>query len=135
MTKPAVRAEDVRPRVLFVDDEPHVIRSLLRCLRATLRGWDVHVAPGGVEALPMLAKTPFDVIICDLNMPQVDGYAVLRQAQAQCPDALRVLLTGSLMGDAGTATPVDVHLDKPATPDQIRAVLCEAHQRRPSRGA
>jgi CheY-like chemotaxis protein len=117
-----------RPSVLFVDDEPHVIRSLMRCLRASLANWDVHVAPGGREALPMVETTNFNLIICDLNMPQVDGLTVLQHAAVQCPDALRVLLTGSLPMDHGQHTPVQIHLDKPTTPERLRDVLRMAAQ-------
>jgi two-component system KDP operon response regulator KdpE len=64
------------PTVLVVDDEPDV-RLMLR-LKLRREQFDVIEATGGVHALEILAQTTPDVIILDLRMPDVDGWAVLR---------------------------------------------------------
>ncbi len=63
-----------RARVLLIDDEPAVLRALQRVLR---RKHEVMTVPGGAEALELLRRDPhFDVILCDVMMPDVDGVAV-----------------------------------------------------------
>ena len=70
--------------ILIVDDDPHVVRLLKRMLRAEDRSLTTLEAFGGKEALEIVrTKTP-DVMLLDLVMPDVDGYAVL---QAMANDA------------------------------------------------
>jgi len=77
-TAPAPRA-----RVLLIDDDPVVRRSLTRVLR---RHHVVEGVDGGVAALEILTSdAPYDVILCDLMMPDVDGAAVLEHIQAHAP--------------------------------------------------
>ena len=67
-------------RVLVVDDEPAVRDSLRRAL--TLEGYEVELASDGAEALTHLAKSPPDVLLLDVLMPQVDGLEVARRVRA-----------------------------------------------------
>ncbi len=65
-------------RILLVDDEPLLLKSYARCLE---RGRDHEVvsASGGAEALARLRDDePFDLVFCDLSMPDVDGVEVHR---------------------------------------------------------
>jgi CheY-like chemotaxis protein/anti-sigma regulatory factor (Ser/Thr protein kinase) len=106
-----------RSRVLVVDDEP-AIRSLL----ATVLGpeHDVTVAAGGLEAEALLlpAQGRFDVVLCDVTMPDLSGVALYERVCASRPE-LRgrfVFMTGGLFGDevfervGGAGAP---RLDKP----------------------
>ncbi|HKG57637.1 MAG TPA: response regulator [Candidatus Limnocylindrales bacterium] len=70
---PARRGAAVR--VLAVDDEP----ASLALIRAALEpeGFAVHGAPGGREALDAVAQSRFDLVVCDLVMPDVDGFQVI----------------------------------------------------------
>lgn len=86
MNTPTVRV------VLCVDDEAHILSSLRRALRAP--DLQVHTANSGAEALALLAKTPVDLVISDMRMPEMDGAALLEQVQLAHPDTVRVLLTG-----------------------------------------
>jgi signal transduction histidine kinase/ActR/RegA family two-component response regulator len=76
----APREAPLRARVLVIDDEPAVLRAYRRML--SLRH-DVVLAAGGGEGLSVLEKdTAFDVILCDLMMPEIDGpmfYDALRE--------------------------------------------------------
>jgi response regulator RpfG family c-di-GMP phosphodiesterase len=79
-------------RVLFVDDEPHVLDSIQR----TLRGhFDVSTAVGAELGMAMIrASDPFAVVVSDLRMPGTDGIRFLTSVRRASPDSVRILLTG-----------------------------------------
>lgn len=94
MTKPEVAGSEAAPpwRLLCVDDEPNILSSLRRLFRGG--GYQVTVANSGAEGLQALEKEPFDLIISDMRMPEMDGARFLEQARARWPDTIRILLTG-----------------------------------------
>ncbi|HEX6630253.1 MAG TPA: response regulator, partial [Gemmatimonadaceae bacterium] len=59
-------------RILFVDDEARILGGLQRMLRPLRDRWDMVFAPGGPAALQELAHGPFDVVVSDMRMPEVD---------------------------------------------------------------
>jgi two-component system, OmpR family, KDP operon response regulator KdpE len=63
-------------RVLVVDDEPQILRALRINLR--VRGYDVHVAASGTEALEEAGRYPPDLVILDLGLPDLDGVEVIQ---------------------------------------------------------
>ena len=67
-------------RVLVVDDDPQVRQLLETVLRA--RSLQVDLAADGAEALALIAEHPYSVILLDLVMPNVDGFAVLQSLAA-----------------------------------------------------
>lgn len=76
---PALQPE-IRPTVLVADDFED-LRSMVRlCLEA--RGWSVREAADGADALDACREAPPDLILLDVNMPRVDGFAVLAELQA-----------------------------------------------------
>lgn len=80
-----------RGRVLCVDDEPNVVRSLHWLLQ---KDFEVLTAGGGEEALGLLDAHDFDVLISDQRMPGMTGVEFLRLARQRAPRAVRILLTG-----------------------------------------
>lgn len=83
---------DEAPVILLVDDEPNVLSALRRLLRP--QGYALLTAPGGEEALSLLAEHSIDLIVSDMRMPQMNGAELLAQVRQQQPDAIRLLLTG-----------------------------------------
>jgi len=78
----------VPARILLVDDDPVNRMVALGLLRR--RGWDAVAAGNGKEALQTLAKQSFDLILMDLQMPEMDGYqtaAAIRQNEARSSSA------------------------------------------------
>jgi EAL domain-containing protein (putative c-di-GMP-specific phosphodiesterase class I) len=82
-------------KVLVVDDEAFVLKLTVRIL-SKLGYDDVVTADNGVVALGEIdnVATPFDVIICDLNMPEMDGIAFMRHAADRNVSAGMILLSG-----------------------------------------
>jgi len=64
-------------KILIVDDEPNIVMSLEYTFKKN--NFEVFIARDGQEALDILKKTFPDVIILDVMMPMVDGYATLKQ--------------------------------------------------------
>jgi response regulator RpfG family c-di-GMP phosphodiesterase len=80
------------PRILFVDDEPHILDALRRQLR---REFAVETAVGAAKGLFALrAAEPFEVIVSDYLMPGINGAQFLTAARRAAPAATRMLLTG-----------------------------------------
>lgn len=79
-------------RVLVVDDEPLLVRALVRLL--TRAGMEAHAAANGVEALAALDARTFDVVLCDVRMPVMDGPAVMQALRARPTAPPLVFLTG-----------------------------------------
>lgn len=79
--------------VLLVDDEPNVLKSLLRVFRQ--ENYDIHTASNGQEALDLIASRPFNVMISDYQMPIMDGATLLKEAKKTKPDMIRIMLTGN----------------------------------------
>lgn len=74
-------------RILVVDDDPANREMLSRRLKRL--GHTVEVAENGRRALEMIAREPFDLMLLDLQMPEINGYEVLERVRAD--DALRDL--------------------------------------------
>jgi DNA-binding response OmpR family regulator len=80
-------------KVLVVDDE-EVIRKLLR-IHLVKWGYDVKEAVDGEEALEQLDKEDFDLLICDIMMPNKDGWEVLKEVRSnpKTKDMMVIVLT------------------------------------------
>ena len=118
----------VLPRVLCVDDEPHVLEALSRTLR---KDYSVTVATSAVEAMELLdGSEPFAIVISDQRMPRVDGVTFLAEVRRRSPDSVRVLLTG--YADTGAAIravnegEVFRFLSKPAGRAELEHTLADA---------
>ncbi|MEW6313825.1 MAG: ATPase, T2SS/T4P/T4SS family [Pseudomonadota bacterium] len=79
-------------RILLVDDEPNVLRALQRVFRQ--ENYQVSIAANAQEALDLLRKTSFHLMISDYMMPGMSGAELLKQAKSQHPDMIRIMLTG-----------------------------------------
>ena len=90
---PTTDTPGARACVVVVDDEPLVGRAI----RRALRGHDVQVFTSGEEAVERLCSDePFDVVFCDLMMPDLSGMEVFARVSEQCPEMASrfVFMTG-----------------------------------------
>jgi signal transduction histidine kinase/DNA-binding response OmpR family regulator len=113
-------------RILVVDDEPGLVAIVRQFME--ISGAIVTVANGGQAALGVL-ETPgqqFDVVITDLDMPEVDGWAVASSVKARSPRTHVVMLTG-WAGEIGpedvSARGVDIMLGKPCSRAELEAAM------------
>ncbi len=81
-----------RENILLVDDE-NPLREALAVYLAH-EGYEVHHCPSGEEALDLLKKNAFDILIADMKLPGVDGNAVLQQALSLYPEIIGIIITG-----------------------------------------
>jgi len=115
-------------RLLVVDDEPLVCRALGRALG---RDHDVRIAETGAQALALIgAGARFDVILCDLMMPDIGGMEVYRELAASAPDQARriVFVTGGAFSPEAQEflrTLEHPHVEKPFNMSELLARLHE----------
>jgi two-component system NtrC family sensor kinase len=123
----AAGAADAGPRleVLVIDDEEFITNLVHELLRSRL-GWRVEQVHDGQEAIRRLEKARFDLVITDLRMPGLDGFAILGWIKDFRPALLRRVLV--ITGDSGSPS-MDQELQelkvtllrKPFTPDELVA--------------
>ncbi len=87
--------ETTKKRILFVDDEPMVLKGLQRTLRKRRAEWDTVFASNGKEALEILDRQSMDVIVSDLKMPDMDGMQLLTKVRERHPHMVRIILSGN----------------------------------------
>lgn len=123
-------------KALIVEDDPDARKVLSLILK--LDGYQIHSAPGGQEALTLLAELVPDVILLDVMMPGMDGYQVCQWVRSN--PATRQVPVIMLSGKAdpesvarGMEVGADEYLAKPITPSnltkQVKAVLARTSQR------
>lgn len=83
-----------KKRILFVDDEPHVLDGLHRMLHRMQQEWEMEFVTSGQEALDTMAAHPVDVIITDMRMPNMNGAQLLEVVRSRYPDIVRLVLSG-----------------------------------------
>jgi DNA-binding NtrC family response regulator len=81
-------------RVLLVDDEPPILRSLVRLL--TFETYELTTAGTAADALAELAKNEISVVLTDFDLGGVDGVELLREARRLSPDTSRILFSGHI---------------------------------------
>lgn len=113
-------------KVLIIEDEKDIRANLRRFLR--LEGHEVFEAEDGRRGVDLAVACAPDLVICDLMMPEMDGFAVLRELRAHPLTARTVFcfLTASAEKDTrqkGLASGADEYLTKPFDLAGLRALL------------
>lgn len=124
----------MRPTLLVVDDDPGS-SGLLREVFVQ-EGYDVSVAQSGAEALKQAAERPFDVVLSDVQMPDIDGIEVLRRLRVVAPDSTVILVTAYSTIEMAIRALNEGAFDyvrKPFKLDEVRRVVERAMERRRAR--
>jgi len=115
-------------RVLFVDDDPNILRGLQRMLRPLRREWEMTFVESGQQALEVLRETPMDIIVSDMRMPVMDGAQLLSEVQRRYPHMVRIILSGHsdkemILRSIG---PTHRFLAKPCDAEVLRTTIAKA---------
>ncbi len=121
---------DRKMRVLLIDDDPQIGLGLRRALH---RDAQMELASDAAEALLALRdRGPFEIVVCDLSMPGMDGLSLMQHVRRLWPDVQRIMLSGEAqMQHAIQAINDNLifrFLLKPCPVETMRAALAAAHQ-------
>ncbi|MCK4727666.1 MAG: response regulator, partial [Desulfobacterales bacterium] len=86
------------PKILIVDDEPLMCSSLQFLLRKD--GLETQISHSGREAMACFAKEVFDVVLLDIQMPDMNGLQLMDHMRSQCPGTFVVVITGHASVDS-----------------------------------
>jgi len=113
--------------VMVVDDEPIVGKRLAPVLEKA--GFEVEFFTEPTRALERLAERPFDIVVTDLRMEEVDGIRLLEYVMANCASTRVILITGYATVEVAREALVKGAFDfiaKPFKPNDLRAVVTKA---------
>jgi two-component system, cell cycle response regulator len=122
----AGESTDIKPSILLVEDEP--TSRLMTSRQLTRAGYDVEVVSNGAEALAMLQKRFFPLLLTDWDMPEMDGVALCKAVRNMPLEGYvyTILLTareGKANVIEGLASGADDYLTKPPDDHELRARL------------
>lgn len=120
------REGSLRPRVLVIDDDD-VVADLLRDVLSS-EGYAVATAAHGAQALEMIRIHEPRLILADLRMPMMDGWAFLRQLRRDGERRMKVIIISALPRAAAEATALeaDGFVAKPFELDELLRVVRRA---------
>jgi len=115
-----------RARILVVDDERAVRDLISDALK--IEGHDVLTASDGKEGLDLISQHRFDLVFCDLRMPEMDGQALYEEVQRNHPQILKRIVFVTAQANSAdygpflrtTGIPV---IEKPFTLSQLRQAV------------
>ncbi len=116
-------------RVLVVDDDLGICRSLAELLEA--EGCRVETANDGAEALRRIESDPFDVVLTDVVMPNMDGHELFKTLRQRCPELPVLMMTAfhydkdHIIKRSRLEGLEGVLFKKPVDPDRLREVLAD----------
>jgi len=110
----------VPPHILVMEDEPSMAKGLEMTLKEG--GYAVDLAMTGRNALDKFSRIPFDLLVADLRLPDMDGMEVIKEVKESRPDTEAIIITGyPSVASAVTSVRIGVYdyLRKPFTEDQF----------------
>jgi signal transduction histidine kinase len=124
--EPAELAPTPGGAILLIDDEAIIVQSLRRLLQRS--GYDVTTAATGLKGLAALEERPYEVILCDMRMPDLDGPGFYRELERRHPHLVSrvIFLTGDVLSPDAQAFFTQVHrphVVKPFNAQEIRRVI------------
>jgi two-component system chemotaxis response regulator CheY len=117
------------PTILLVDDSP-TIRRMVRTALASVPGADFAEAASGLQALEALAIQPVDMMVLDLNMPDMHGLDVLKFVRSHQQSRALPVLVLTTRGDESSREAVmragaSAYMTKPFSPTALAATAQE----------
>nr|WP_299343427.1 sigma-54 dependent transcriptional regulator [Allomuricauda sp.] len=88
-------------KILVIEDESAIRRVLIKILSKESDTYEVHEAENGLEGMNAIKKEDYDLVLCDIKMPKMDGVEVLEAAKQVKPEVPFIMISGH--GDLDTA--------------------------------
>ena len=119
--------ETMKKRILFVDDEPMILKGIQRTLRKMRNVWDMTFTSSAAEALAILDDNPMDVLITDMKMPEMDGTQLLAEVKQRHPHVVRLILSGHVEQETTIQSVQFAHqcLSKPCDVEVLKQTLAK----------
>jgi len=118
-------SEAARHTLLVVDDEPEILETVKRTLRR--EPYDVLTTTSPLEALALLARGGIDLVVSDIDMPEMSGLELVGRVRRDHPDVVRVLLTGAASVESALRAinegEVHRYFTKPWDKEELRGTL------------
>src|SRR5690606_5856656 len=89
------------PKILIIEDEAAIRRVLVKILSEENNNYEVFEAEDGLAGMEMIKNEDFDLVLCDIKMPKMDGIEVLEATKKIKPEIPMVMISGH--GDLDTA--------------------------------
>ncbi|MCU0598890.1 MAG: response regulator [Desulfobacterales bacterium] len=121
-------------KLLVVDDEGIVLESCRRVLE--FEGYEVSLAKSADEALELIEKEDFLLLLMDLKMPVHDGIYLMRELKNRKKDVPIIVMSGYSTNETIAEADMmgaNLFLPKPFTPDELLAAIREISKRRSAR--
>jgi putative nucleotidyltransferase with HDIG domain len=114
-----------KTKILFVDDEPSMVRVLKMGMRSMANEWDMQFAEGGEAGLALVEKENFDVVVSDMRMAGVNGAQLLNHVLRRNPQTVRIILSGyaDLSEVVSCVGLTHQFLTKPCSLDDLKSCL------------
>jgi len=128
MSEPPQSGPEPRgPRLLLVDDDPVVLRAVRRLLLAAHPRWEIDTVEGVELALKLLEERDHDLVVTDLQMPELDGLALLERLKTERPWVTRVIHSSHVESLAAEAAAVaHAVIPKPCSSETLLQALEQA---------
>lgn len=117
---------DTRPKILLADDNPDLLELYREMLAQLPSRPEIQTAASGARVIAMLEAEPFQLLICDLKMPKMDGLQVLAIVRRKYPHLRTVAMTAELdeqFRSRAYALGVDLFWHKPGSEQETRMFL------------
>ena len=81
-------------KILIIEDEDAIRRVLVKIIKNENNGYEVEEAENGLQGLELIQAHDYDLVLCDIKMPKMDGVEVLEKAQAIKPEIPFIMISG-----------------------------------------
>jgi two-component system, NtrC family, response regulator HydG len=111
---------------LIIDDDESVLRNFSRLLKEN--GYQVSAVETGKDAIALVGKQRFDVVLIDFRLPDIDGAELVEKIRDKVRDAVKIMITGFPTTDLENRVidlGIDAYVVKPIKPDDLLALIEE----------
>jgi HD-like signal output (HDOD) protein/ActR/RegA family two-component response regulator len=118
-------------KLLFVDDEKKVLDGIKRALFSMgEEGWEAKFETSPRGGLALLEQEPFDVVVSDMRMPEMDGAAFLSEIHKRHPQVVRIILSGQSEEEAALRAVRVAHrfVSKPCKLESLRDMILQVFE-------